>query len=164
MTTTEVLLQILVVALDAPTLVGNVDQVVDRRVFWHCEEVFARPNVACWALDEQPLFGTQACLARIAAGVALPHGRKAAVQCVSLVPSRQLMFWDARLGSDCAGLTRRERWQLDGIHTTHCLRGQLRRFICSWGTAFRAMKGPQKQEVDFRVKCGFSGGDCRRFA
>lgn len=51
MAETEVLLQILVVALDAPTLVGDVDQVVDRRVFWHCgQKVLARLNVSLLTL------------------------------------------------------------------------------------------------------------------
>jgi phage baseplate assembly protein gpV len=49
----EVLLQILVVALDAPALMGNADLLVDRRVLRQGgQEVFARLGVAGWPLDE----------------------------------------------------------------------------------------------------------------
>jgi hypothetical protein len=62
----------------------------DRRVFWQRgQEVLARFGVACRPLDEQPLLGTQACLADIAASVAYPHGREAVLQrCIG--PSRHV--------------------------------------------------------------------------
>ena len=77
----EVLLQILVVAFDAPALVGNADQLVDRGVLRQSgQEVFARLGVAGWPLDEQPLLGAQACFADIAAGMTHPHDREALAQ------------------------------------------------------------------------------------
>ena len=77
----KVLLQILIVALDAPALIGDADQLVDGRVFGQRgQDVLARRGLVCRPLDKQPLLGTQACLARIAACMAHPYGREAASQ------------------------------------------------------------------------------------
>lgn len=55
----EVLLQILVVAFDAPALMGYADQLVDRRFLGQRgQDVLARLGVVCRPLDEQPLLGT----------------------------------------------------------------------------------------------------------
>ena len=52
----EVLLQTLVVALDAPALVGGVDQFIERRVLGQRGQgVFARLRLMGRPLDEQPL-------------------------------------------------------------------------------------------------------------
>ncbi len=55
----EVLLQILVVALDAPALMGGADQLVDRCFLGQRgQNVPARLGVLCRPLDEQPLLRT----------------------------------------------------------------------------------------------------------
>ncbi len=78
---TEVLLQILVVALDALALMAGAGQLVDRRVLWQGRQgVFARLGIACRPLDEQPLLGALACFAAIAAGMAHPHSRESLSQ------------------------------------------------------------------------------------
>ena len=77
----EVLLQILVVALDAPALMNGADQFVDRGVFGQRGQgVLGRLWLMGRPLDEQPLQGAQARLAGVAAGVANPQRREAAAE------------------------------------------------------------------------------------
>ena len=74
----EVLLQILVVTLDAPALMGGAHELVDGRVCWQRgQEVLAWLFVIGGPLDEQPLLRTQACLTDIATGMAHPYGFEA---------------------------------------------------------------------------------------
>lgn len=68
----------LVVALGAPALIGDADQLVDRRFLGKCgQNVLIGLGLVGRPLDEQPLLGTQA---RLAAGMANPHGREAATE------------------------------------------------------------------------------------
>jgi hypothetical protein len=92
-TQAEVLLQILVVALDASALMGNADQLIDRRVQRQGgQEALARFGFACRPLDEQPLLEAQACFADISASMTQPNRRKALAQrrVGALAPSDRL--------------------------------------------------------------------------
>src|SRR5450755_1522402 len=81
-TETEVLLQVLVVALDAPALMGSADQLVERRALGQ-----RRQAILGWLvlirgpLDEQPLLRTQPRLAGVASRVAHSNGGEAAAEC-----------------------------------------------------------------------------------
>lgn len=73
----KVLLQVLVVALDAPAVVSDIDQFADGRLFGQCgQAVFGGFVLPRWPLDEQPLLRPQPGFASIAPGVAYSHGRK----------------------------------------------------------------------------------------
>ncbi len=98
----KVLLRVLVVTLDAPALMDDVDQLVDR--------------VSSGREDRKYLLGSASLAGHWIkshcsdADVSCPYCRQGGAPArpkkrpfsVLLVPSRRLMFWNARLGSDCA--------------------------------------------------------------
>lgn len=89
----EVLLQVLIVTLDTPALVGNANQHVERRILGQRRQiVLARLVFLRWPLDEQLLLRTQPGLARVAAGVAHAQGSKPIAQHLirSLAPMNEL--------------------------------------------------------------------------
>jgi hypothetical protein len=68
----ELLLQLLVVARDPPSQLGNIDQTVKADLLGQCgKPILGRPGVALRPLDQQPLFGTR----RAQLGIAMrrPH-------------------------------------------------------------------------------------------
>src|SRR6185436_10103655 len=57
-TETDLLLELLIVALDAPAQLGQVDQLVDCDVLPACREpVFGRLRLVAGPLDEEPFLG-----------------------------------------------------------------------------------------------------------
>ena len=70
----KVLLEVLVVALDTPTLVGAADQIVQGSALGQrLQDVFDWLGLLHWPLDEQPLLRAQTRLASIATSVTHPH-------------------------------------------------------------------------------------------
>lgn len=97
-TETEVLLQVLIVTLYAPALIGDANEFVDADVFGQCrQDVLARLFVASRPLDEQPLLGAQACLANIATRTAAKRSHS-----VEHLFPRQVMVCNACGGRDIA--------------------------------------------------------------
>src|SRR5450755_4305894 len=81
-TETEVLLQVLIVVLDAPALMGSADQLVERRALGQRRQaILGRLFLARGPLDEQPLLGPQPRLAGVAPRVAHPSRGEAAAEC-----------------------------------------------------------------------------------
>src|SRR5450432_4727860 len=73
----ELLLEVLVVALDAPAHVGLRDQIVQGNAFGEVGQVILEGlDVARRPFDQQPLFRAQARLADVSSGMAYAHGSK----------------------------------------------------------------------------------------
>lgn len=77
----QILLQILVIALDAPAHVRGAYQIDQCVCLWQRGQiVFFWLSLICWPLDEQSLLGQKACLAHVALGALYPRCCKAARQ------------------------------------------------------------------------------------
>src|SRR5215471_1502245 len=89
----EFLLQLLIVALDAPAQLDEIDQTLKADLLGQCgKPIFGRLGFVFRPLDQQPLFG--AWLAQLGIAMCRPHrdDRQTAV------PSRQVMVCPASLG------------------------------------------------------------------
>src|SRR5579863_573111 len=70
----DLLLEVLIVALDTPAQLGQIDQMVEGNLFRQCREpVFGRLVLAFGPLDEQPFF--RAALAEIVIAMGSPHAK-----------------------------------------------------------------------------------------
>src|ERR1700749_5021205 len=78
---TELLLELLVVPLDPPARLGDLDQAPERGALGQVgEPVFRRLRLPRRPLDQQPLFGPGFAALGVAMGGAHPHGREARAQ------------------------------------------------------------------------------------
>src|SRR5689334_8536163 len=78
---TELLLEVLIVPLDPPARLGELDQALARGALGQVgEPVFRRLRVPRRPLDQQPLFGPGFAALGVAMSGAHPHGRKARAQ------------------------------------------------------------------------------------
>ena len=69
---TEFLLQLLVVALDPPSQLGDIDQTLKADLLGQCgKPIFGRLGFALRPLDQQPLFGAR--LAQLGIAMRRPH-------------------------------------------------------------------------------------------
>ena len=74
----QILLEVLIIALDAPTHMCGAHQIARCGCLGQRGKVvFFRLSLTCGPLDEQPLLGQQARLAHVAPGAAYPHCCKA---------------------------------------------------------------------------------------
>ena len=77
----KVLLQVLIVTLDAPALVGGTDQFTQGSALGQRrQDVFDRLSFDCRPLNEQPFLWVRTCLASVAARMANPYRREPATQ------------------------------------------------------------------------------------
>src|SRR6218665_370210 len=77
----QLLLQVLIIALDAPAHVCSAHQIVQCAGSWQAREVILfRPCLARWPFDEQPLLRKEPGFSLIAPGTAHPQCRKASRQ------------------------------------------------------------------------------------
>ncbi len=77
----ELLLEVLVVTLNAPAHLGNVNEMFDRRLFWQCAKpVFGGFELANGPLDKQPFIIARRSPPIIAVGGPQAQRRKAGTQ------------------------------------------------------------------------------------